>query len=486
MPSIDATSAAMFIDGQSVWGDATITISDPASPREVVGEASKGNREHADQAVSAAVAAQRGWASLGLSERGRLLKEAAARTLDGLASRTELLVRENGKIRAEAEADCGSMAGFAELVVAIAESAFNEEVIEDADSRIVISRKPIGVVLAIIPFNWPVALLASKLAPALVAGNTVVVKPPPQCPLALIDTVQLLGSALPPGVVNVVIGDDDEVSKALVQDPRIGRIAFTGGTDTGVAISTGVTNVKRLLLELGGNDAAIVLDDAVLDDDAINRFAVGAVSTSGQLCFAIKRAYVHESLFDDFCERLSGAFDRQVVGPGLAEGVTIGPLISEAARSRAETLIRDAEQLGAKILELGSLHSDADPGGYFLRPHLAIQPPQSSLLVQDEQFAPVLPVLSFSSEDEAIALANDSRFGLSGSVWSADEERAFRVAEEMEAGVTFINDHTFASADPRAPFGGFKQSGVGRELGVVGLQGYTELHATIRKRVGSS
>ncbi|MEW6477066.1 MAG: aldehyde dehydrogenase family protein [Actinomycetota bacterium] len=466
------------------WVDAAdeFPVFNPARPDEIVGYAPLGTAAHAHAAVEAAREAQPDWAATPIEERAARLSEASERSYEGLPDRAELLSRENGKVRWEAEADCGGFALFTDYCVEAGRDALTAEVISDETSRIEISRRPIGVVAAISSWNWPVGLMSAKFGPALLAGNTIVIKPPTACPLAVIDTIRQVAACFPPGVVNVVTGSASQVGTVLTTSPHINKIGFTGGTQTGISLLNSLPDIKRVTLELGGNDAAIVLDDADLDEDYVRNLAVGALTTSGQVCFAIKRVYVHRSLFHDFCELLTTVVGEHVVGEGLRESVTLGPLISTEAVQFVRALVEEARTAGSEVREVGHIDDEAVfSAGHFLRPSIVIGPDQRSPIVQEEQFGPALPVLPFHSDDEAVALANDTRYGLCSSVWSSDVERAFELARRLDAGQTFINGHSFFSVDLRAPFGGHKQSGIGREMGILGLQEYSEPHAAIHR-----
>ena len=476
----DVVHEQLLIGGK--WVDAAdeFPVFNPARPDEIAGYAPLGTAAHAQAAVEAAREAQPDWAATPIEERIARLSEASERSYEGLPERAELLSRENGKVRWEAEADCGGFALFTDYCVEAGAAALAAEVISDETSRIEISRQPIGVVAAISSWNWPVGLMSAKFAPALLAGNTIVIKPPTACPLAVIDAIRQVAACFPPGVVNVVTGPASQVGTVLTTSPHVNKIGFTGGTKTGVSLLNSLPDVKRVTLELGGNDAAIVLDDVDLGEDYVRNLAVGAFTTSGQVCFGIKRVYVHRSLFSDFCDFLTTVVAEHVVGEGLREAVTLGPLINAEAVQFVRGLVEDARNAGAQIREVGHIDDEAVFGaGHFLRPQIVIGPNQRSSIVQEEQFGPALPVLPFDSDDEAVTLANDTRYGLCSSVWSSDVDRAFELSRRLDAGQVFINGHSFFSVDLRAPFGGYKQSGIGREMGILGLQEYSEPHATI-------
>jgi aldehyde dehydrogenase len=453
-----------------------IPVVNPARPDEVVGSIAAGDASDVDRAVLAAHEAQRAWAERPLAERCSLVKAAGEALLAAAGAGASTLTREMGKVLAESMMDFGAPGfGWSALVDDVtATAAALDGAIEDDFGRIDVRRRPVGVVGAIVPWNWPIALLGVKLGPALVAGNTVVAVPSPYASLAVLEAVQALGAVLPAGVVNVVTGTGPEVGAALVAHPAVGMVAFTGGLDAGreVAASAG-RNLKRSVLELGGNDAAVLLDDVAVTDELVQAIAAGAMMTSGQVCFAIKRLLVHQSVYDEVVSRLGDVLASTVVGDGLDPDVTMGPLANAAQHARFSALVERTQRDGAKVVELGRLAASADSGGYFHLPKLVTGVDSASDIVLREQFGPALPVQAFATDDEALRLVNGTPFGLTCSLWSADAARAKALAARVEAGVTFVNQHGMTAFDPRAPFGGTKQSGFGREMGLEGLLEFT-------------
>jgi acyl-CoA reductase-like NAD-dependent aldehyde dehydrogenase len=336
---------------------------------------------------------------------------------------------------------------------------------------------PLGVVTIIVPYNWPLAILAASLPYALVAGNTVVVKPPPTTPLSVVKTLELLARGLPAGVLNVVTGSNEAVAP-VISDPRVSRIVFTGSTQAGRTImKAAAENMTRVTLELGGNDAGIVLEDAQLDDAAIERLVVASHLTTGQVCMGLKRLYVHRSRYDEVIDRMSEVLSAYIVGHGLDPEVTMGPLNSARQRDFVAELKAEAAAAGHEVREFGTLHDQAErSGGHFLLPSLVLDPSPDLRIVREEQFGPALPVLPFDDENAAIAAVNDDWSGLCSSVWSADPQRADDVARRLRTGTTWINNHNAVAEDDRAPFGGFRLSGIGRELGADGLLEFVEPH----------
>jgi len=340
---------------------------------------------------------------------------------------------------------------------------------DDASARVVEHRTPLGVVAAITPWNFPMVLLAVKIAPALLAGNTMVVKPAPTTPLTSLLLGEICNEHLPPGVLNIIT-DRNDLGDLLTQHPSVAKVAFTGSTATGRRVmASAASTLKRLTLELGGNDVAIVLDDADPKSVASQIFA-GAMLNAGQVCLAIKRVYVHESLYDAICTELAILADAAVVDDGSKQGTTIGPLQNKVQFERVKALIEESRKDG-RIIAGGT---PLDGPGFFIRPTIVRDIPDTARLVREEQFGPVLPVLKFASIDEVLRRANDSIYGLGGTVWSGDPERALAVALKINSGIVWINSHMINLPD--VAVGGAKHSGIGTELGLEGLEEFTQRH----------
>lgn len=459
-------------------GDRPVERFDPTYPDRLVGTASAVGAAAIDGVVRGAHAAFGDWRARPIDERvalGRAAADAVAATADRLGP---LLARELGKVVGDCRGEMGFAAAClrwcAEEVAAVAASTE----VDDAAGRLAVHRVPYGVVGAVVPWNAPLILSILKVAPAVLTGNTIVVKPSPLAPLAVTEALGAIAAALPPGVVSVVHGDA-EVGDALVSHPLVRKVSFTGGPVTAVTVAAAAARtIKPVVLELGGNDPAIFLDDAPFDDDLMERAVFGAFLTSGQVCMAAKRAYVPRARLGDFVDAFVAAADRVLeVGDPLSPTATMGPLVTAAARDRVAALVDGAVAAGATAVPLGRVTPVVEAGGWFLRPTLVLGATAEDPIVRTEQFGPTLPVLAYDDLDEAIAAANDSEMGLASSVWSADEDRAFAVARRLEAGTTFVNCHNRAGMSLRAPFGGVKQSGVGREFGLAGLSEYVQTHA---------
>ncbi|HZC14014.1 MAG TPA: aldehyde dehydrogenase family protein [Thermoleophilaceae bacterium] len=473
------TRTGLFIAGESREAADTIPVFDPADPETVVGHAGAASADQAREAVRAADAAFPGWVALGRQRRAELVGASLGALPEGEEERIELLSRENGKVRMECEIEMKSMAGRFELAVERADALDAVRTLDAPPFRTEVSRLPLGVVSFIVPFNWPLAILAASLPQALVAGNTAVVKAPPTTPLAFVQTVERIAGELPPGVLNVISGRDEEIGPVLVQDPSVKMVAFTGSVPGGKRImAMAAENLTRVLLELGGNDPAILLSDAEIDADAVQRLSMGAFLTTGQVCMAMKRLYVHRSRYDEVVDGLSEALAATRVGRGLDPDANMGPLHTGRQRDFVAELVSEVRGGGAEVREFGETTGGSElDRGHFLRPVLVLDPPADARIVTEEQFGPALPIIPFDSEEDVVRQANDTWAGLCSSVWSADPERAASVAARLRSGTTFINAHSAPFLDNRAPFGGFNQSGIGRELGAEGFLTFTDTHS---------
>lgn len=458
-----------------------IVRENPARPSEVV--ATVAETSDVAAVVDAAAGAQRDWAAVALPDRCQAVLVAFASAESRVDELAEVLARESGKPLADCRGEIGFALSFARWACATAPEALADAVVDDAAGRLALRRVPFGVVAAISPWNAPVILTLLKAVPALCAGNAVVVKPSPLAPFAVSDLLGAVAQQLPVGLLAVVQGGA-EVGSALVAHPAVRKVAFTGGEVTGRAIAhAAAERLVPSVLELGGNDPALFLPDAALTDEAMDRLVMASFATAGQVCMAAKRLYVHSSVAEVFLESYLAAAKRVLVtGDPLAEGVTMGPLVTRAAANRVRGLLGEgtAHPLGT-CLPFGD--------GYFVEPALVTGLPDDAPLVAQEQFGPVVPLLVFEDEDEVVARANAGELGLAASVWSGDEERAFALARRLEAGFVFVNTHNRTGMALRAPFGGVKASGWGREYGVEGLREYTQTcvtHASAAFRAGGS
>lgn len=467
------TRFTMTINGKAVRHEASFPVRNPATLIHVA-DAPLGTGADLDQAVDAARRALPSWSALGVEGRKPYLRAASERVRQHLGSLAQLLTAEQGKPMAEARDEVG---GGVYWLHAMGDLDLPVDVHEDNEKRLSETHyRPVGVVGAIVPWNFPVVLMMFKLGPALLAGNSVVLKPSPFTPMTALAIGELLRDILPPGVFNVISGDDS-LGPLLTDHPGIDKISFTGSTETGQAVMRGAAaSLKRITLELGGNDAAIVLPDVGLAE-AVPKLFWAAMRNNGQLCIAAKRIYVHDAIFDRFHDELV-AYARTVkVGDGSQPGVQLGPLQNERQLRRVQALLEDARALG---LEITTIDAGDLPPGHFMPVTIVRNPPDDAAVVTQEQFGPIIPLLRFSAEEDVIARANASPFGLAGSVWSADLERARTIAGQLATGTVWINEAHYLN--PLIPFAGRKQSGFGTENGVEGLREFTAAQTIITAR----
>ena len=455
----------MLIDGALHDGDATLDVVNPATG-ERLDTAPRASRAQLDEAVAAAGRAFPGWAATPLDQR----RAALVRIADAIAGNADRLARlltaEQGKPLAEAQREVGGMAGFFRFCSTL--DLAPRETVDASGRRLEFVRRPLGVVAAIIPWNFPLMTIAFKMPFALVAGNTIVVKPAPTTPLSTLLFFELIADILPAGVANVVV-DDNDLGGALTAHPGVRKVSFTGSTATGRKVmASAADTLKRLTLELGGNDAAIVLDDVDVKATAPTLFR-NAFMNAGQICLAIKRLYVHDAIYDAMCAELGALADATVVGDGAQQGTQMGPVQNAAQFAKITALVEEARRDGTVV-------AGGEPvagAGYFVRPTIVRDVDAGTRIVDEEQFGPILPVIRFTDADMAVASSNRTDFGLGASVWSADTTRARDLAGRIEAGTVWINKH--ADLAPHIPFGGAKTSGLGVEFGEAGLHEFTQL-----------
>ncbi|WP_220428641.1 aldehyde dehydrogenase family protein [Sphingobium fluviale] len=462
----------MLIDGQPVAGDGRLSVINPAT-EQVIGTAPDASPDDLDRAVAAARAAFPGWAATPIEERRKALHAMADVIVAHKDELKSLLTSEQGKPHADAE---GEIIGGAYWLRGTATLDLPITVQEDADGRTSETRHvPIGVVGAIAPWNFPIILAMFKIGPALLAGNTMVLKPSPFTPLTTLRVGQLVADILPPGVLNIVTGGD-ALGPWLTSHPGIDKVSFTGSTATGKRVmQSAASSLKRVTLELGGNDAAIVLPDVDVDAVAQDLFWA-AFANSGQICIATKRMYVHEDIYDRVRDAIV-AYARTVkVGDGSEQGTQLGPLNNRQQYERVLALIEDAKAQGHVFLMGGDV---PETPGYFVPITILDNPPEDSRIVQEEQFGPILPLLRFRDIDDAVRRANASEYGLGGSVWASDEDKASEIARQIASGTVWINETRHLS--PTTAFGGMKQSGLGVEGGVEGLLDYTNTQTLFRR-----
>src|SRR3954471_868979 len=472
-------TTGLFIGGKQRDTPEKMSIADPAKSGVVVGHAASATPQDVLDAVAAARAAYPAWAALTPQQRAEKML-AALQGIDGANRDADaaILSQENGKIRFEAWVDSLVLEIRWKLALSHADEIDAAKVLPPIPGAIpvetTVSYQPLGVVSIIVPFNWPIAILGASLPHALLAGNTVIVKPPLTAPLATTRVVQRIAEQLPAGVLNVVTGPDVNMS-ALIRNSDVAKVCFTGSVNGGKKMmELASASLTRVTLELGGNDAAIILEDAIIDDVHLDRLFGAIYDTTGQICMNAKRLFVHKSRVDEVVKGLSARLEKVQLGYGLDKGTTMGPLHSPAQKTFVDSLIKEAKESGAKVLEFGELPGGDLKGGNFVRPAIVVDPKLTLRVVTEEQFGPVIPVIPFETEEDAIRMANDTWAGLAGSVWTADPKTANRVGSQMVCGYVWVNDHGATRLDLRAPFGGMKASGIGREQGIEGIRGFQD------------
>ena len=461
----------MIIDGKPVRSGVTQDVVNPAT-EEAFASVAKGEVSHVDMAVTAARAAFSAWSAKSDAERKRLLDKLADALETHKSELMELLTKESGKpIGGLNHVGSGMevMAAIAWTRVTAALELPVEVIQDNQEARVEVHRKALGVVGSITPWNWPLMIAIWHLVPALRAGNTVVLKPSEFTPVTTIRFAQLANEILPPGVLNVITGDG-AIGAAIASHQEIAKIVFTGSTPTGRHVmEMAAANFKRLTLELGGNDAGIVLPDVDPKEVAPQIFGA-AFHNSGQTCACLKRLYVHESIYEPLCAELAKLARNTVLGDGLSVSTQLGPLQNERQLRIVRGLVDDARERGARVLAGGEV---LPRKGYFFAPTIVADAQDGMPLVETEQFGPALPVLSYRDVDEVIERANRNPNGLGGSIWTTDLKRAAELALRMECGTVWVNTH--GAIQPDAPFGGVKQSGLGVEFGRHGLEEFTSI-----------
>ncbi|HEY0649490.1 aldehyde dehydrogenase family protein [Phenylobacterium sp.] len=464
-PVVDLEAGyVMTIAGRPVTTAATLPVVNPATGQPFAHVPNAGPAE-LDAAVAAAREAFPGWRATPIAERRRRLK-AAADILEAHAeSLARLFTREQGRPIDGAK---GEILQAVYWMRAGADLDLPVEVTEDTPQRrIEVRHEPLGVVCGIVPWNFPITLAVWKITPALLAGNTLVLKPSPFTPLCTLKLGELLVDVFPPGVLNVICGDD-ALGPLMTTHPGFAKISFTGSTATGRKVMEAASrDLKRLTLELGGNDAAIVMPDVDVDAIAQQLF-FGAFFNTAQICVATKRLYVHEDIYDAVRDRLHALAKAVTVGDGAQQGAVLGPIQNAPQHRRVLELIDDARANGLTLLEGGPVPE----GGYFVPITLVDNPPDNARVVTEEAFGPVLPLLKFRDIDDVVARANDTEYGLAGAVWSKDVDTALDVAGRLETGTVWINQNL--QATPFTPLAGHKQSGFGVENGLPGLLEFTQ------------
>jgi succinate-semialdehyde dehydrogenase/glutarate-semialdehyde dehydrogenase len=462
-----------YIDGK--WCDAdsgaTLDVTDPGSG-EKLGTVPKGGTAETRRAIEAAEAALPAWRAKTAGERAKLMRRVFDLMMEHQDALGELLSREQGKPFAEAKGEVAYGAGFVEWFAEEGKRAYGDVIPSHAaDKRIVVLQQGLGVVGAITPWNFPNAMVTRKLAPALAAGCTMVIKPASATPYSALAIALLCEMAgIPAGVVNVVTGSAAQIGSELTRNPSVHKITFTGSTEIGrQLLRESAETVKKCSMELGGNAPFLVFDDADVDA-AIEGALISKFRNNGQTCVCTNRFYVQDGVYDEFVAKLAARVKAMKVGYGMDAGVDAGPLIDEAAVAKVEEHLEDALAGGATLLAGGHR---SPLGGTFFEPTVVANVKANMKLAREETFGPLAGVIRFKDEDEAVRLANDSEFGLASYFYARDLSRVWRVAEALEAGMVGIN--TGLISTEVAPFGGVKQSGLGREGSKYGLEDYMEV-----------
>jgi acyl-CoA reductase-like NAD-dependent aldehyde dehydrogenase len=451
-------------------------IINPAKVSEVVGQVPGCAEADVNEALEHAQRAFESWSRTAAEYRASLLSDATRELRNELLALATLFVRENGKPLREALVDVRRSVELLEIIASDLPEWSKPSLLEP-QQPVFARRRPRGVTAVISPWNSPVLLSFKRFVPAIATGNTVVLKPATYSPLTVVECARIMNKYLPPGVLNVVTGSGSLVGERLVTDERVRAIGFTGSTETGRRImELASRTVKKLFMELGGNDPALVLNDASLDDAAISKMTNAILRASGQVCIAIKRIYVHDSRYDELVDKLSQSFDRVIVGDGLAEKTTMGPLNNKAQFDFVTGLTDRCRKDGLTVLTKGTqLDPSSWDKGYFMLPAIVLNANDSHEIVRCEQFGPVIPIIRFSDEEDAVKRANQTPYGLRASIWTRNRDRAQQLADRVEAGAVFWNNHG-VFRDLHIEFPGIKQSGFSRESRSAALDHYVDTY----------
>ena len=468
--TISLTRNKCFVDGQWI-GESKMPVTNKATG-DIIARVPDFGEAETRLAVQAAANAFPGWSKMLAKDRSRIVRKWYDLIVEHADELALLLTSEQGKPLAEAKGEILYAAGFIEFFAEEAKR-INGETIPTfkADARIVVVKQPVGVVAAITPWNFPAAMITRKAGPALAVGCTMVLKPASETPLSALALAELADRAgVPKGVFNVITGKASAIGRELTSNPTVRMLSFTGSTEIGSALMAQCApTVKKLGLELGGNAPFIVFDDADLDK-AVQGAIASKYRNAGQTCVCANRIFVQAGVYDAFAQKLAAEVKKMKVGPGTETGVTIGPLINKAAIEKVEEHVADALQHGAKVLLGGRRHA---LGGNFYEPTVLTDVKPGTKIAREETFGPVAPLFRFGTDAEAIAMANDTPFGLAGYFYARDVGRVWRVAEALECGIIGINEGIISSEV--APFGGVKQSGLGREGSHHGVEEYLEI-----------
>jgi aldehyde dehydrogenase (NAD+) len=466
----------LLIGGKLVDGDRVLPVINPADGS-IVAEIGCSSEDQARAAVGAAKAAQPDWNGLGWAARGEVLNAFADKIHQHADQLAVVVTSEQGKPLAEAKEEVFYTEVFVRHFAGMVQP---EEILQDDQhKKIEVRYLPFGVVVGISPWNFPLMLPAAKLAPATLAGNTIVLKPAPSTPMSTAMLGWLAADVFPAGVVNTVI-DQNDLGSFLTSHPDVTKIAFTGSTETGRKImGSAASRLKRLTLELGGNDAAVILADVDVADTARSIYRASFYN-AGQACLAVKRVYVEDSIYDEFCDATAAIASQAVVGDGFDPATQMGPIQNVAQYTKARHLLEVAKRDGN--IMTGGIGKDGNKNGLFIRPTIVRDIEDGSELVDEEQFSPILPIVRVRNGEDGVERANGSDYALGGSVWSSDAGRARKLAEAMQSGAAWINHHM--DFGPHIPFAGAKQSGIGVQWSAYGLREYMQIRVLSEARMG--
>lgn len=474
---VDVKQVELWINQEDVKTDAYKDVVDPGKITEVVGRVAQGNVAHVDLAVKSAHEAFLTWRDTPVEERARLLVEAANIFEKNADQYATLLTKEAGMLYSACRGDIMISTMITREAANAGASFFDPQIIEDEHTKISIEKVPLGVIAAITPWNVPMAIAVAKVSAILITGNTVVLKPSPNAALAVTEAFREISKLLPPGVINIVHGER-EVGEALTSHPLVRKITLTGGEQTAINImKSAADSLKRVHFELGGNDPAIILDDANLEE-VLQQITELTFRRSGQVCVATKRIYIPEALYEEACELIKKYASDFKVGHGLNPEATFGPVNNKQQYDFVNTLIENAKQY-ATVTQVGTkLEPENWENGYYILPTIITHVKNEEEIVQKEQFGPVVPLISYKTEDEVLEMVNNTEYGLGSSVWTANYERGLKIAKKIETGCTGINGGIDSPLGMNiVPFGGIKRSGMGWERGEKGLLEFVNYHS---------
>lgn len=455
----------LLINGQFVEGEKELDIINPAT-EEIFTTVARASEAQMEEAVAAARKAFLTWSVTSIEERQSKLIALSDAIRENSDELSRLLTCEQGKPLFEARMEVAWTEGFLRYYATLAPS---RRIIQDDEKfRIEARREPLGVISGIVPWNFPLLIAAWKFGPAILTGNTIIVKPSPTTPVTTLKHGEFFQKIFPPGVINIIV-DDNDLGPLLISHPDIAKVSFTGSTITGLKIAAGgAKTLKRMTLELGGNDPAIVLNDVDVKKTALAIYG-GAFLNAGQVCIAIKRAYIHEDIYEEICSELVILAKKAIVGDGISPDTTQGPLQNKRQYEKICVLLGEL-QSKATIIAGGTI---PDKKGYFIPPTIVRDARDGDQIVEEEQFGPILPLIKYSDVQQVIETINTSEYGLGASVWSADVAKATQIAGQIESGTVWVNQH--GNIGPNIPMAGYKKSGLGIEQSQEGIDEFTQM-----------